>query len=88
MGTTLVQDEVSCEINAQNRAITAINNVIKSKTLSTKVKLQIYKVVIKPAVTHTAEIAYFWEQGCKMNMQTYPKPASYGVVKNKHRNKS
>jgi hypothetical protein len=40
---------------ARNRCYYALQNVLKSKNISQKAKLNIYKTIIKPVVTYGSE---------------------------------
>lgn len=61
LGHLLTQDndlklEISARIQKSNKSFFGLRNVLKSKTLSTNLKIQMYMTLIRPIVLYAAEI--------------------------------
>jgi hypothetical protein len=50
-----ISAEIQARLMARNRCYYALQNVLKSKTLSQKAKLNVYMTIIRPVVTYGSE---------------------------------
>ena len=80
-GNNSIEEEVKERISLGNKAFYANRDLFKSKLLTKNSKLQMYKTLVRPAVTcpwnvgtkgkHKTQTKGIWEEGSKKNLWTH-----------------